>query len=75
MRRRDFLKTIAAGAALGLCGLDRAWGRQRRPNFVFFLIDTIKAQLAKIERIDERIDCANRVALVDKVIEAFRQQS
>ena len=38
-------------------------------------IDTIKAQLAKIERIDERIDRANRVAIVDKVIEAFRQQS
>src|SRR5436189_6355611 len=37
-------------------------------------IDTIKAQLAKIERIDERIDRANRIALVDKVIEAFWQQ-
>jgi len=37
-------------------------------------IDTIKAQLAKIERIDERIDRANRIALVDKIIEAFRQQ-
>ena len=38
-------------------------------------IDTIKAQLAKIERIDERIHRANRIAIVDKVIEAFRQQS
>jgi len=44
MRRRDFLKTIAVGAALGLCGLDRAWGRQRRPNFVFFLIDDLGRQ-------------------------------
>ncbi len=37
-------------------------------------IDTIKAQPAKIERIDERIDRANRIPLVDKVIEAVRQQ-
>ena len=39
MNRRDFLKAIAAGAALGLCDWDRASGRQRRPNFVFFLLD------------------------------------
>ena len=37
-------------------------------------LDTLEAQLAKIERIDERIDRANRIALVDPVIEAFRQQ-
>ena len=44
LNRRDFLKAIAAGAALGLCGLDRASGRQRRPNFVFFLIDDLGRQ-------------------------------
>ena len=34
----------------------------------------IEPQIGEIERIDERIDHANRIALVDPVIEAFRQQ-
>jgi arylsulfatase A-like enzyme len=44
LNRRDFLKVVAAGAALGFCGLERALGRQRRPNFVFFLIDDLGRQ-------------------------------
>jgi hypothetical protein len=36
--------------------------------------DTVEAQLAEIEHIDERVDHANRIALVDEIIEAFRQQ-
>ena len=34
----------------------------------------LEAQLVEIERLDERIDDANRIALVDPLIEAFRQQ-
>ena len=37
-------------------------------------LDIIEAQFGEIERVDERIDRANRIALVDPVIEAFRQQ-
>ena len=36
--------------------------------------DPIKAQLGNIQCIDEGIDHANRIALVNPVIEAFRQQ-
>jgi arylsulfatase A-like enzyme len=43
MRRREFLKAMAAGAVLGLSdfgGARSLFGRERqRPNFVFFLID------------------------------------
>ena len=43
MRRRDFLRAIAAGAALGVSGWGGASGlfgrERRRPNFVFFLLD------------------------------------
>ena len=43
MRRRDFLKAMTAGAALGVSGLGGPaglFGREsRRPNFVFFLLD------------------------------------
>jgi len=34
----------------------------------------LEAQLGQIERLHERIDCANRIALIDKIVEAFRQQ-
>src|SRR5215475_10296398 len=37
-------------------------------------LDALKAQLGKIQGIDEGIDHANRIALVNPVIEAFRQQ-
>ena len=37
-------------------------------------LDPLKAQLANIQCIDEGIDHANRIALVNPVIEAFRQQ-
>ena len=37
-------------------------------------IDAGEAQILKIEPIDEGIDEANRIALVDPVIEALRQQ-
>ena len=37
-------------------------------------IDAVEPQLGQIERIDEHIDHANRIALVNPVIEAFRQQ-
>src|SRR5215471_16338470 len=36
--------------------------------------DPVKAQLSNIQCIDEGIDHANRIALVNPVIEAFRQQ-
>ncbi len=37
-------------------------------------LDPVEPELGQIERIDERIDHANRIALVDQVIEAFGQQ-
>src|SRR5215813_13648811 len=37
-------------------------------------LDPLKAQLGYIQGIDEGIDHANRIALVNPVIEAFRQQ-
>jgi hypothetical protein len=37
-------------------------------------IDANEAQLLEIEVVDKRIDETNRIALVDPVIEAFRQQ-
>jgi hypothetical protein len=37
-------------------------------------IDACEAQIAQIQRVNERINEANRIALVDPVIEAFRQQ-
>ena len=36
--------------------------------------DVFEAQLCQLEFVDEGIDRANRIALVDPVIEAFRQQ-
>ena len=33
----------------------------------------LKAHLSQIERIDKHVDHANRVALVDEIIEAFGQ--
>ena len=40
----------------------------------YLRLDALEPELAQIERIDERIDHANRIALVDPVIEAFGQQ-
>jgi hypothetical protein len=37
-------------------------------------IDAIEPELAEFQRIDEHIDRANRIALADPIIEAFRQQ-
>jgi hypothetical protein len=37
-------------------------------------LDALKAQFGNIQCIDECIDHANRIALVNPVIEAFRQQ-
>ena len=37
-------------------------------------IDAIKPEVAEFQSIDEHIDRANRIALVDPIIEAFRQQ-
>src|SRR5215467_10021186 len=37
-------------------------------------IHALKAQFPQIERIDEGINHANRIALIDPVLEAFRQQ-
>ena len=36
--------------------------------------DPVKAQLGNIQCIDEGVDHANRIALINPVIEAFRQQ-
>ena len=38
-------------------------------------LDPFEPELGKIQRIHERIDDTNRIALVDVVIEAFGQQS
>ena len=37
-------------------------------------IDAIEPEVAKFQRIDEHIDRAYRIALVDPIIKAFRQQ-
>ena len=37
-------------------------------------IDAIEPEVAEFQRIDEHIDRANRIALVDPIIEAFRKQ-
>jgi Integrase core domain len=37
-------------------------------------IDAIEPEVAEFQRIDEHIDRANRIALVNPIIEAFRQQ-
>src|SRR5476651_2897926 len=37
-------------------------------------IDAIEPEVAEFQRIDEHIDRANRIALVDPIIKAFRQQ-
>jgi hypothetical protein len=37
-------------------------------------LDVIEAHLGQVERVDERIHRANRIALVNPIIEAFRQQ-
>jgi hypothetical protein len=37
-------------------------------------IDAIEPEVAEFQRIDEHIDRAHRIALVDPIIEAFRQQ-
>ena len=36
-------------------------------------IDAIEPEVAEFQRIDEHIDRANRIALVDPIIKAFRQ--
>ena len=36
--------------------------------------DPIEAQLLKVECVDEGIDHANGIALIDPVIQVFRQQ-
>jgi hypothetical protein len=37
-------------------------------------IDAISPEIAEFHRIDEHIDRANRIALVNPIVEAFRQQ-
>src|SRR6202040_1347395 len=37
-------------------------------------IDAIEPEVAEFQRLDEHIDRPNRIALVDPIIEAFRQQ-
>jgi len=37
-------------------------------------IDAIEPEIAEFQRIDEHIDRAYRIALVDPIIKAFRQQ-
>ena len=37
-------------------------------------IDAGEAKIAQIQHLDERIDHANSIAVVDPVVEAFRQQ-
>jgi hypothetical protein len=37
-------------------------------------VDAIEPEVAEFQRIDEHIDRANRIALLDPIIKAFRQQ-
>src|SRR3979411_130373 len=37
-------------------------------------VDAIEPEVAEFQRIDEHIDRANRITLVDPIIQAFRQQ-
>jgi hypothetical protein len=37
-------------------------------------IDAIEPEIAEFQRIDEHIDRANRIALTDPIIKAFRKQ-
>jgi hypothetical protein len=37
-------------------------------------LHSVKPQIGKIERINERVDHANRIAFINPVFEAFRQQ-
>src|SRR5665811_1540017 len=37
-------------------------------------IDAIEPEVAEFQRVDEHVDRANRIALVDPIIKAFRQQ-
>jgi hypothetical protein len=37
-------------------------------------LSTFEAQFTQIERVDKDINHANRIALVDEIIEAFRQK-
>ena len=46
----------------------------RCPPWVCARIDAIEPEVAKFQRIDEHIDRAYRIALVDPIIKAFRQQ-
>jgi hypothetical protein len=41
----------------------------------YFRHNAFEPELAQIKRIDERIDRANRIALIDPLIQAFGQQS
>src|SRR6185295_11359161 len=66
------LETGACKSLVSIASVPRAavltdLARRRR-------LDALKAQLANIQCIDEGIDHANRIALVNPVIEAFRQQ-
>ena len=51
---------------------ERRWvvGRSARR----FRDNAVEVELAQIERIDERVNHANRIALVDEIIKAFGQQ-
>jgi hypothetical protein len=37
-------------------------------------LNTVEPEVGEIERVDERIDHANRIVLVDPIIEALRQK-
>ena len=41
----------------------------------YFRHHAVEPELGQIERIDERVHRANRIALIDPLIEAFGQQS
>ena len=41
----------------------------------YFRHHAVKPELGQIERIDERVHRTNRIALIDPIIKAFRQQS
>lgn len=39
-----------------------------------FRVDAFESQIAKIELIDEHVDCANRIVITDVVVETFGKQ-
>ncbi|HRD79085.1 MAG TPA: hypothetical protein PK264_24660, partial [Hyphomicrobiaceae bacterium] len=61
-------------AAVGISQRDLLVGQGQHRLLVGFQFLHFSCQLREVQSIEERVDGANRIALVDPIIEAFRQQ-